>query len=74
MGMAQNETEGVTQVLVHVSTCQGQNQWYHFGVGEFTTHFRTYFIGEIGMFTGGTIWVLTQWPYAQKDVPEMASW
>ena len=21
----------------------GQIQWYHFGVGEFTTHFRTYF-------------------------------
>ena len=36
-----------------------QNQWYHFGVGEFTTHFRTYFSGWIGMFTGGTIWVLT---------------
>ena len=25
----------------------------HFGVGEFTTHFRAYFTG-IGMFTGGT--------------------
>ena len=25
----------------------GQNQWYHFGVGEFTTHFRTYFSGWI---------------------------
>ena len=23
-----------------------QNQWYHFGVGEFTTHFRTYFSGD----------------------------
>ena len=22
----------------------GQNQWYHFGVGEFTAHFRTYFL------------------------------
>ena len=30
----------------------GQNQWYHFGVGEFTTHDRTYFSGWIGMFTG----------------------
>ena len=30
----------------------GQHQWYHFGVGEFTTHFRTYFSGWIGMFTG----------------------
>ena len=25
----------------------------HFGVGEFTTHVRTYFSGWIGMFTGG---------------------
>ena len=24
----------------------GQNQWYHFRVGEFTTHFRAYFSGE----------------------------
>ena len=24
----------------------GQNQWYHFGVGELTTHFRTYFCGR----------------------------
>ena len=24
-----------------------QNQWHHFGVGEFTTHFRTYFSGWI---------------------------
>ena len=30
----------------------------HFGIGEFTTHFRAYFSGWIGMFTG-TIWVLT---------------
>ena len=30
-----------------------------FGVGEFTTHFRTYFSGWIGMFTRGTIGVLT---------------
>ena len=28
-------------------------------VGEFTTHFRTWFSGWIGMFTGGTIWILT---------------
>ena len=26
---------------------------------EFTTQFRTYFSGWIGMFTGGTIWILT---------------
>ena len=25
----------------------GQHQWYHFGVGEFTTHCRTYFSGWI---------------------------
>ena len=31
----------------------GQNQCTIFGVGEFTTHFRTYFSGWIGMFTGG---------------------
>ena len=31
----------------------GQNHWYHFGVGDFTTRFRTYFSGWIGMFTGG---------------------
>ena len=31
----------------------------HFGVGQFTTHFKTYFSGWIGMFTGGTIWLLT---------------
>ena len=29
-----------------------KNQWYHFGVAEFTTHFRTCFGGWIGMFTG----------------------
>ena len=29
-----------------------------FWVGEFTTHFSTYFSGWIGMFTG-TIWTLT---------------
>ena len=30
-----------------------QNQWYHVGVGEFTTHFRTYFSGWIGALTHG---------------------
>ena len=25
----------------------GSNHWYHSGVGEFTTHFRTYFSGWI---------------------------
>ena len=28
--------------------------------GEFTPHVRTYFSGWIGMFTGGTIWLLTR--------------
>ena len=31
----------------------------HFGVGEFSTHFRTYFSVWMGMLTGGTIWLLT---------------
>ena len=30
----------------------------YFGVGEFTTHFRTNFSGWIGLFTRGTIWIL----------------
>ena len=43
----------------------GQNQWDPIlgpgapGVGEFTTHFSTYFSWAVGMFTGGTIWILT---------------
>ena len=42
----------------------GQNQWYHFGVGEFTTHFRTYFSGWIGMFTGGYDLAFDPWPHS----------
>ena len=38
--------------------CGSKPFWYHFWVGEFTTHLRTYFSGWIGMF-GGTIWILT---------------
>ena len=36
------------QLSLRNSACLavGQNQWYHFGVGEFTTHFRTYFSGD----------------------------
>ena len=30
-----------------------------FGVGEFTTHFLVFILVGIGMFTGGTIWLLT---------------
>ena len=32
-----------------------QNQWCHFGIGEFTTHFRTYFGGWIGSKYGALI-------------------
>ena len=32
----------------------GQSEWYHFRVGELA-----YFSGWIGMFTRGTIWILT---------------
>ena len=49
----------------------GQHQWDHIlvGIGEFTTHFRTDFSGWIGMFTGGTIWVLTQSQMASVFLP-----
>ena len=43
----------------------GQNQCYHFGVGEFTTHFRTYFSGWIGMFTGLRALDFDPWPSAR---------
>ena len=46
----------------------GQHQWYHFGLGEFTTHFRTYFSGWIGMFTANTIWILT---HSHIHIPEV---
>ena len=35
----------------------GQNQWYHFGVGA-PLILEPILVG-IGMFTGGTIWILT---------------
>ena len=35
----------------------GQNQWYHFGVGA-PPILEPILVG-IGMFTGGTIWILT---------------
>ena len=31
---------------VHPNGCGCQSQWYHCGVGEFTTHSRTYFSGD----------------------------
>ena len=53
VGASDAEKPGV-HVAVVVKTVLGS----HFGipfwlVGEFTTHFRTYFSGWIGMFTGG---------------------
>ena len=39
MARAENAPWNIGKYQVAV----GQNQWYHFGVGEFTTHFRTYF-------------------------------
>ena len=39
--------------------CGSKAMGSHFGMGEFTAHVRTYFSGWIGMFTEGTIWVLT---------------
>ena len=39
--------------------CGSKPMGSHVGVGEFTIHFRTSFSGWIGMFTGGTIWLLT---------------
>ena len=45
---------GVSLSFVYIAV--GQIQWYHFGVGEFTTHFRTYFSGWIesdGLLTHG---------------------
>ena len=35
----------------------GQHQWYHFGVGA--PPMLVYLSGDFGMFTGGTIWILT---------------
>ena len=47
----------------------------HFGVGEFTTHFRNYFSGWIGMFTGSTIWLFTHghvWSSMERQ--QVSSW
>ena len=41
---------GSISLLSHSHRAVGQNQWYHFG--EAHLHFRTYFSGWIGMFTG----------------------
>ena len=42
-------------------------------VGEFTTHFRAYFSGWIGMFTGGTIGFLSSWPIFWQDCDRWSS-
>ena len=34
-------------ILTHTHVAGGQSQWYRFGVGEFTTHFRAYFSGGL---------------------------
>ena len=48
------------------------NQWYRFGIGEFTTHVRLpiLVVGLNRMFTGGSlIWVLkSTWPYSFAGV------
>ena len=49
---------GAPPILVYLSG-GSKPFWDPILVGEFTTHFRTYFSGWIGMFTGGTIWILT---------------
>ena len=38
-------------VLTNLHGCGGQNP-YHFGIGEFTTHFRTYFSGDWDVYWG----------------------
>ena len=43
-------------------------------VGEFTTHFRTDFSGWIGMFTGGTIWILTHGRLTRNGPSGLVSW
>ena len=43
-----------------------------------TTHFRTYFRGRIGMFTGDTIWLLTHgqigWGFAARTRSPRSTW
>ena len=46
----------------------GQNQWYHIGVGEFTTHFRSYFSRD-WLITGGTIRILTHGKVSRQLPP-----
>ena len=50
----------VTQRIKLIWVCLSKPFWDPIlvGIGEFTTHFRTYFSDWL-MFTGGTIWLLT---------------
>ena len=43
-----------------------------FGLGEFTTHFRTYFSGWIGMFAGGYDLAFDPGPHPLE--PQVPSW
>ena len=45
---------GETLYLTHSHMAVGQNQWYHFGVGEFTTYFAAYFSGDWDVHWGLT--------------------
>ena len=49
----------------------GQNQWDPILVGR-CTHFRTHLVG-IGMFTGGTIWILTHGHMGASSFLELES-
>ena len=41
--------------------------------GRCTTHFRAYFSGWIGMFTGGAIWLLTHGHISAEVISFIAS-
>ena len=43
--------------MVEGNMAAGQNQWYHFGVGA--APILVEILVGIGMFTGGTIWILS---------------
>ena len=47
--------------LAHIAV--GKNKWYHSGVGECTTHFRTYFSGWIESDVHWDDSAFDPWPY-----------
>ena len=51
----------------------GQNQWDHVGVGEFTTHVRSYFSGwiESDVHWGLTDLAFDPWPYGWLQMNEL---